>query len=119
MKSTRSDSLHSKSSSLSDPNPATKFPEYPDNPAGVSKTIGVTVIPLVVPAMSNATWTSNTFALGFESQPCVTYQLQQTTNLAPPTVWTPVKSIVGDGAFRTMTDTTATNQMRFYRLWLQ
>ena len=69
--------------------------------------------------MSNATWTSNTFALGFESQPGVTYQLQQTTNLAPPTVWTPAGTLVGDGAFRTMTDTTATNQMRFYRLWLQ
>jgi len=61
----------------------------------------------------------NTFALGFQSQPGVTYQLQQTTNLAPPTVWTPAGSLVGDGAIRTMTDTAATNQMRLYRVWLQ
>jgi len=77
------------------------------------------LLPLDLPAMSNTTWTNNTFTLGFQSQPGVTYQLQQTTNLAPPAVWTPAGSLVGDGAFRTLTDTAATNQMRFYRLWLQ
>ena len=69
--------------------------------------------------MSNPTWSTNAFSLGFQSQPGVTYQLQQTTNLAPPAVWTAVKSIVGNGNIQTLTDTTATNQMRFYRLWLQ
>jgi hypothetical protein len=76
-------------------------------------------LPLVVPAMSTATWTNNTFSFSFQSQPGVTYQLQQTTNLASPTIWTPAGSLVGDGTFRTLTDTAATNQMRFYRLWLQ
>jgi len=90
-----------------------------DNPAGVSKTIGVTVIPLVVPAMTNVGWSGNAFSVGYESQPGVTYQLQQATNLASPVVWTAVKSLVGDGAYQTMTDSSATNAMRFYRLWLQ
>jgi hypothetical protein len=90
-----------------------------DNPAGVSKTIGVTVIPLVIPALSNPTWSTNAFTLEFQTQPGVTYQLQQTTNLASPAVWSAVKSIVGNGNIQTLTDTAATNQMRFYRLWLQ
>ena len=38
MKSTQSNSLHSKSSFPSCPIPATKFPEYPKNPGGGGET---------------------------------------------------------------------------------
>jgi hypothetical protein len=88
-----------------------------DHPAGVSKSVGVTVIPLLSPTISNTAWTTNGFSLGFQSQPGVLYTLQQTTNLAPPAVWTTVTHIVGNGNIQTLTDTTTTNQMRFYRLW--
>ena len=89
------------------------------NPNGVSTNLLVHVIPLVPPTLSISGLNAHSFGMSFESQPGVTYILEQTTNLAPPAVWRTVTYVFGTGDVLAATDSQATDGMRFYRLRIQ
>lgn len=90
-----------------------------DNPAGVPANLSVRVVPLLAPQMSAGGLSGTNFSLSFPGQPGVTYVVEQTTNLAPPVTWQTVQSVVSTGALMRVTDTRATNAMRFYRVRTQ
>jgi len=90
-----------------------------DNPGGVSANLVVPVVPLVPPQMSAGGLSGTNFRLSFPGQPGVTYVLEQTTNLAPSVTWQTVQSVLSTGALMQVTDTRATNAMRFYRVRTQ
>jgi PKD repeat protein len=86
-----------------------------DNPAGISTNVTIQVVPLLEPELSAGSRSSNSFTLNLLTQPGVNYAVEQTTNLAPPVVWSPAKSVIGTGGLLPVTDAAATNDMRFYR----
>jgi hypothetical protein len=86
-----------------------------DNPAGVSTNVTIQVLPLLQPELSAGSLSNNTFTLNLITQPGVTYQVEQTTNLTPPVVWNLLKNVTGTGDLLPVTDAAATNEMRFYR----
>jgi hypothetical protein len=51
----------------------------------------------------------------FPGQAGITYVVEQATNLAPPITWQAVQTLISTGAVMQVTDTKATNTMRFYR----
>jgi len=87
--------------------------DYPD---GVSTNLKLPVISLVSPQIVNPSSGSNSFTLSFQGQPGVRYYVEQATNLAPPVVWSTVQSPRSTGQVMQVTDTSATNDMRFYRV---
>jgi hypothetical protein len=87
-----------------------------DNPAGVSTNVVITVVPLLAPALSTGPVVGNSFNLSFFAQPLVSYIVEQTTNLAPPISWQSVGNVFGQDNTVQITDTSATNTMRFYRV---
>jgi hypothetical protein len=87
--------------------------DYPD---GVSTNLTLQVVPLVSPQIESPTLVSNGFTLSFQGQPGVRYYVEQTTNLVLPVVWTTVRSPRSTGQVMQVTDTSATNDMRFYRV---
>jgi hypothetical protein len=90
-----------------------------DNPEGVSTNLIVHVVPLVSPQLSAGGLSGTNFSLSFPGQPGVTYVVEQTTNLVPPVTWQTVQSVLSTGAWMQITDTRATNAMRFYRVRTQ
>jgi len=90
-----------------------------ENPAGVSTNLVVHVVPLTPPLMSPGGLSGTNFSLSFPGQPGVTYVVEQTTNLVPPVTWRTVQSVFSTGALMQVTDTRATNAMRFYRVRTQ
>ena len=89
------------------------------NPNGVSTNLLVHVIPLVPPTLSISGLNAHSFGMSFESQPGVTYILEQTTNFTPPAVWRTVTYVYGTGGVLGATDSQATDGIRFYRLRIQ
>jgi PKD repeat protein len=87
-----------------------------DHPDGVSTNLTLQVVPLVPPEIENPTMTNQSFLLSFQGQPGVRYYVEQATNLVPPVVWTAVQSVFSTGQVMQVTDTAATNDMRFYRV---
>jgi hypothetical protein len=87
-----------------------------DHPGGVSTNLTLQVVPLVSPQIESPTVASNSFTLSFQGQPGVRYYVDQATNLVPPVVWTTVQSAFSTGQVMQVTDTAATNDMRFYRV---
>jgi hypothetical protein len=90
-----------------------------DNSAGVSTNLIVHVVPLMPPQLTTGGLSGTNFSLSFPGQPGVTYVVEQTTNLVPPVTWQTVQSVVSTGALMQVTDTRATNAMRFYRVRTQ
>lgn len=94
-----------------------------DHPEGVSTELLLHVIPLLSPSLSAGSLQTNStttlFTFSFDSQAGVTYLVEQTTNLAPPVVWSKVWSGIGTGGSLNVTDPNATDPMRFYRLRTQ
>jgi len=90
-----------------------------DNPSGVSTSLMVQVVPLVAPQLIASSWSSNNFTLSFPGQAGITYVVEQTTNLAPPVTWQTVQTLISTGSVVQVTDTKATNTMRFYRTRMQ
>jgi hypothetical protein len=86
-----------------------------DNPGGVSTSLPVHVIPLLAPQLTASSLIGTNFTLTFPGQPGVTYVVEQATNLAPPVTWRSVQTLISTGALMQVTDTKATNAMRFYR----
>jgi hypothetical protein len=90
-----------------------------DNPAGVSTNVVVHVVPFAPPQLTVGGLSGTNFSLSFPGQPGVTYVVEQTTNLALPVTWQTVQTLVSTGALMQITDTRATNAMRFYRMRTQ
>jgi len=86
-----------------------------DYPGGVSTNLLVHVVPLESTALSVGGLSKTTFQLSFAGQPGVTYVVEQATNLAPPVLWQTVQTLSSTGALMQVTDSKATNAMRFYR----
>jgi len=82
--------------------------------SGPSSTI---IFPIAV-TLTNATWSSNGFAISFQSQNGVAYTLQYTTAL-PPTNWNVAQTTNGPGGTLTLTDASPTDAQRFYRIQAQ
>src|SRR5262249_24454151 len=85
-------------------------------PQGVSTNLMVHVIPLVSPTMTGRGLDPNRFSVQFTGRAGLTYALEQTTNLVPPAVWTTVGYQFSTGGVSKITDSQATNAMRFYRV---
>ena len=77
---------------------------------------GATVVLLLAPAISAGVLVGSSFSLSFFAQPLVSYVVEQTTNLAPPISWQNVGNVFGQDSTVQVTDTSATNMMRFYRV---
>jgi hypothetical protein len=90
-----------------------------DHPEGVSTNLNITVLPLDQPTLAVGGLAGANFTVDFSSQAGVSYYLEQTANLSPPVLWQSVQTAVGMGGPLRMTDTHATNEMRFYRLRAQ
>jgi hypothetical protein len=87
-----------------------------DNPGGVSTNMVVHVAPLELPQLTVGGLSGTNFSLSFPGQPGVTYVVEQTTNLVAPVTWQTVQSLLSTGALMQVTDTRATNAIRFYRV---
>ena len=59
------------------------------------------------------------FTLSFTSQPGIYYIVEQTTNLAPPVTWQTISAAYTLATNVQITDSSATNAMRFYRVRAQ
>jgi len=88
-----------------------------DNPGGVNTNVTIHVLPLESPELTAGSYSTNsTFSLEFTSQTGVGYIIEQATNLVPPVVWSTLTTRAGNGGVVQVTDTSATNTMRFYRV---
>jgi hypothetical protein len=86
---------------------------------GVSTNLVVHVIPLEVPQVASPELVGTNFNLTFSTQPGVTYAVQRATNLTPPVVWQTLTSTYATGKYDfKYTDTKATNDTSFYRLFI-
>ena len=91
-----------------------------DNPAGVSTSTAIHVLPLSVPQLQSSVLLTNGFQFQFISQTCANYTVQYATNLTPPVTWQTLKTILySSGGVLPITDATATNETRFYRVLAQ
>lgn len=88
-----------------------------DHPEGVSTRLTLSVVPLISPSISIGSWSNNTFTLSFPSQAGVSYRVERTASLAPPVVWQTVTILFSSGGEESqITDSTATDAIRFYRV---
>jgi hypothetical protein len=71
--------------------------------------------PVVSASIQNPTLSGNSFSFSIPSQSGRIYALEYKNNITDPT-WTPLPLVAGNGANLVMTDTTATNSQRFYRV---
>jgi hypothetical protein len=53
------------------------------------------------------------------ANPEIMYYLDGTTNLAPPSTWTPISSTPGTGGMTSLSDASPPGQQRFYRIRIQ
>jgi hypothetical protein len=90
-----------------------------DHPEGVATNFVVQVVPLIPPAISVGGMNGSSFSLNFFAQQFVIYAVEQTTNLTPPIAWSSVTTISGNDQTVQVTDASATNMMRFYRVRTQ
>ncbi len=90
-----------------------------DHPEGVATNITISVVPLLLPELSSASFSGTNFTASFGSQAGVYYYLEGTTNISPPTQWQTLLYKIGDGTSMQVTDVLATNEVRFYRLRVQ
>lgn len=86
-----------------------------DNIAGVSDSITVHVVPLEPPQMLATGLIGTNFSLTFPGQAGVTYVLEMATNLVTPINWQNLQTLISTGGVIQVTDSKATNAMRFYR----
>lgn len=91
-----------------------------DYPGGVSTNVVAHVLPWVSPQIGAGGLNGTNFNLSFLPLPGVFYFVQQTTNLTPPVVWRTISTLFpSDTNTLQVTDTKATNNMRFYRIQMQ
>lgn len=87
-----------------------------DNPGGVSTNILVHVIPLETPVLTSLGLSGTNFQFQFSTQTGASNTVEYAMNLNPPIAWTLLRSLVSTGAVMSVTDFTATNDTRFYRV---
>jgi hypothetical protein len=91
-----------------------------DNPTGVSTNILIHVLLPNVPPLQSPVLLTNGFQFQFAGQWSAYYNVQYTTNLAPPVVWqTLVTNYFGTDGMEQILDFTPTDQVRFYRVGVQ
>jgi hypothetical protein len=91
-----------------------------DNPAGVSASTVIGVLPLIAPPLQVVGMLTNGFQFQLSGQTNANYTVQYTTNLAPPVTWNALQTIYNSpGGQYQVTDATATNGTRFYRVLAQ
>lgn len=91
-----------------------------DNPAGVSASIPVEVLPLAPPALLSAGVISNAFRFSFSTQYGAKYTIQYATNLAAPASWFTFQTIYFSlGGTTQINDGAWTNSARFYRVLVE
>ncbi|HYG33359.1 MAG TPA: PKD domain-containing protein, partial [Clostridia bacterium] len=91
-----------------------------DNPAGVTATFPVRVVPLEAPLLTNPIKEFSSFSLQVNGQPGVTYELQTATNLIPPVNWERVSSLTSTGVVTIRINPPYSDvDMRLYRLQVQ
>ncbi len=74
--------------------------------------------PVVAPMLSEPAWQDGVFQLSVPTLSGKLYTMEFTDQL-PGTNWTDVQSVNGDDTVRVLTDSTATNQQRFYRVRME
>jgi hypothetical protein len=78
------------------------------------------VEPLLAPLVSSAVFVGATnFQVQFVGQAGINYSLEFATNLASPITWLNLKSLTSSGGVVQITDASATNAARFYRVKAQ
>jgi hypothetical protein len=91
-----------------------------DNPAGVSTDTTITVVPVNPPQLQSPSVLSNSFQFQFTGQINAYYDVQFTTNLAPPVKWVTLDILPpSQGGVSKITDPISTNVIRFYRVLAQ
>jgi len=91
-----------------------------DNPAGVSASTVIDVLPLTMPQLLAAAMQTNGFQFQFTGQTSANYTILYATNLMPPVSWNTLQSINNStGGLYQITDPAATNGPRFYRVQAQ
>jgi hypothetical protein len=78
-------------------------------------TIVVTNGACVAPVITSSYYTGYACTIVFESQPCLTYQVQYKNSLTDP-AWTALVTLTATGTTTTVQDTAAPNFARFYRV---
>jgi hypothetical protein len=88
-----------------------------DNPAGVSDSILIHVLPPTQPALQSAAMGTNGFRFEFAGQETARYWIEMATNIAPPVFWHTLQNILSStGGVHQIVDSNATNATRFYRV---
>jgi len=91
-----------------------------DNPAGVSTSLVVPVVPVVAPQLLSPVIVSSNVEFQFTGQLSAYYTVQYTTNLAPPVTWSTLQTIISSpGGVTQIQDSAPTNACRFYRVRAQ
>lgn len=91
-----------------------------DNPAGVSASSIIEVLPLIAPGLESVFLQTNGFKFAFEAQQGARYTVQYATNLAAPVTWNTLQTIFSSpGGPTQITDPAWTNSARFYRVRVQ
>jgi hypothetical protein len=91
-----------------------------DNPAGVSATTNITVLPLNMPQLQSSAALTNGFTFQFVGQASAYYTIQYTTNLTPPVVWSTLANIYySSNGTQQVIDSAAPTGTRFYRVLAQ
>ncbi len=91
-----------------------------DNPAGVSTSVVVPVVPVIAPPLQSAVFVSNNLDFQFTGQLSANYTVQYATNLTPPVTWSPLTNIIfSPGGVIQIQDVAPTNASRFYRVVAQ
>jgi uncharacterized repeat protein (TIGR03803 family) len=85
------------------------------NTATCSQSLTFTTGTCVPPVITHIYYTARTFTLIFQSQPCLTYQVQYKNSLTDP-VWSVLVTLTATGTTTTVQDTAAPNFTRFYRV---
>ncbi|NOS70486.1 MAG: PKD domain-containing protein [Verrucomicrobia bacterium] len=91
-----------------------------DNPAGATTNMLIHVEPLLSPSFSAVGLLGTTnFQIQFSGQAGINYSLEYATNLTSPITWQNLKSLTSSGGVVQITDNSATNAARFYRVKAQ
>lgn len=96
----------------------TTFAVATDNEGAQSASIPVTIqvtVPPQPPFHLSHSMSDGIFSLGFQTVPGRLYTVEHTATLSPPD-WQPLTNFVGDGAWKTVTDTGLSGEMGFYRV---
>ncbi len=94
----------------------------PANTRAFLMTVSPPIAPIAFPPIiTTFSLSPDGFTCSFLSlaNPEITYYLEATTNLVPPSAWTPISSTPGTGGMTSLSDANPPGQQRFYRIRIQ